>query len=89
MGVTRKHKLTAWEVGNDLAACCDYLGEKEKEAADAGWSEHAKLLRECRVRIANFFNRNHTKSHSFGLGPTKRLPAPESAPPKMRGEGDE
>lgn len=68
----KTHKLTAWEVGNDLAACCDYLGEKEQEAFDAGYTEHAKLLRDCQIRISNFFNRNHRNSHAFGLGPIKR-----------------
>lgn len=71
----RENKMTAWDAGNDLCACADYLGEKEEEARNAGFEEHAKLIRDCRVRIANFFNRNHSKTHSFGLGPTtKRKP---------------
>jgi hypothetical protein len=67
----REHKLTAWEVGNDLCACADYLGEKEVDAFDNGWTEHAALLRDCRIKIAKFFNRNHPK-HGFGLGPVER-----------------
>lgn len=65
----REHKMTAWEAGNDLCACADYLGEKEEDAAKNGFTEHAKLLRDLRIRLANFFNRNH-KDHGFGLGPT-------------------
>ena len=68
------HKMTVWEAGNDLCSCADYLGEKEEDAAAAGFTEHAKLIRDCRVRIANFCNRNHSKTHDFGLGPTKRKP---------------
>jgi hypothetical protein len=69
--MAREHKMTAWEAGSDLCACADYLGEREEEAAKAGFTEHAKLLRDARIRIANFFNRNHSKSHEFGLGPAK------------------
>lgn len=65
------NKLTEWEAGNDLCAACDYLGEKENDLAMGGYGEHAKLLRECRVRISKFFNEKHKLSHSFGLGPTE------------------
>lgn len=65
------NKMTEWEAGNDLCACADYLGEKEWDAALYGYKEHANLLRECRVKIAKFFNEKHKLTHSFGLGPTK------------------
>lgn len=67
----KEHKLTVWEVGNDLAACADYLAEKEEEAFRSGYTEHAKMLRDCRIKIAKFFNRNH-RDHGFGLGPVTR-----------------
>jgi hypothetical protein len=68
----REHKMTAWEAGNDLAACCDYLGDKEEDAAKSGFEGHAALLRSVRMRLANYFNKHHAKTHDFGLGPTKK-----------------
>lgn len=79
-----EHKLTEWEAGNDLAACCDYLGEKEEEAFRAGFAEHAKVLRECRVKIAKFFNVRHRNSHVFALGPTRVRT--DAAPARKEGE---
>lgn len=67
----RQPKMTVWDAGNDLCACVDYLGEKEEEAFKGGFTEHAKLIRSVRVRLSNYFNRNHKNTHSFGLGPTK------------------
>jgi hypothetical protein len=67
--------MTAWEAGNDLCACADYLGEKETDAYAAGFTEHAKMLRDCRIKIAKYFNKHHVKTHDFGLGPVgKRKP---------------
>lgn len=68
----RTHKMTAYDAGQDLIACADFLGEKEEEAAKGGYKEQAQLIRNCRVRIANYFNRNNRKTHDFGLGPTRR-----------------
>jgi hypothetical protein len=68
--MVRENKMTAWEAGNDLCACADYLGEKEVDAFNAGFIEHAKMLRECRIRIAKHFNHYHPE-HGFGLGPTE------------------
>lgn len=70
--MARENKITPWEAGNDLCSCADYLGEKEEDLAQAGYAEHAELLRELRIRLANFFNKNHRDTHVFGLGPTKR-----------------
>lgn len=67
----KEHKMTAWEVGNDLCACADYLGEKEEDAHKAGYAEQAKLLRDVRIKIAKHFNKNFP-NHGFGLGPVSR-----------------
>lgn len=71
--------ITAWEAGNDLCDCADYLGEKEEDLHQGGFTEHAELIRDLRIRIANYFNRNHSKSHDFGLGPTKKRKTKETA----------
>lgn len=70
----KTHKMTAWDAGQDLIACVDTLGEKEKNLRNAGFIKLADTVRKTRLALGDAFNAHD--SHTFGL--------PGSEPPASR-----
>jgi len=66
--MAREHKMTAWDAGNDLCACADYLGEKEQELHNGGFDVHAELLRDFDAERTSMFE------YFFRLGISKDWP---------------
>ncbi len=58
--------MTDWEAGQDIIAISDFIGSKLKDLKES----HPKayfILDEAQRTIGDYFNRNHVKSHGFGL----------------------
>lgn len=58
--------LTDWEVGQDLCAISDLIGEKKVEMKSSH-PEAYRMLDKVQREIGDYFNRKHVQSHGFGL----------------------
>jgi hypothetical protein len=58
-------KLTKWELGQDLIAISDYIGNKEKDIRDSGNTKLANQLRVIRILVGDLFIENN--DHEFGI----------------------
>lgn len=59
-------KLTDWEIGQDLVAISDFIGEKLPDIKRSN-PEAYRMLDEVQRTIGDYFNRHHIHSHGFGL----------------------
>lgn len=66
----KHHKMKKWDTGQDLIACADYLGEKERNLKEGGYPELANEIRKYRLAIGTIFN--ELDSHKFGLPDDER-----------------
>lgn len=66
-------KLTDWEIGQELVAISDYMGEHSADFKDSHPELYALVL-EARRIIGDYFNRHHLESHGFGIPSHDELP---------------
>lgn len=57
--------MTKWEIGQDLIAINDFMGEKVVDFRNAGETELAEKVNELRAEIGELFNQNN--DHGFGI----------------------
>ena len=57
--------LTKWEIGQELIAISDYIGEKRVELKDQGHTRLANQLMVIQMQVGELFNDNN--DHGFGI----------------------
>lgn len=57
--------LTKWEIGQELIAISDYIGEKRVELKENGHARLADQLKLIQAQVGELFNDNN--DHSFNI----------------------